>query len=669
MSTAFDAITTELDDCVAEGKHTEAVLALKRFISEGSFGRPGARFLQSIIAIDVAQLSSDDRRLVRNARIEVSHGLKRFDIMGAEADAMLSEYSSVIDAGERATLRMAVALRANQQGNKETAIAIWRSLLKEPSDLTAEVRGWAWRNISMALSADDPEAKSANKHSADAFLEAGNKDEAGRSLMALVNILMKEDPAAAITTLNEIIELVDKEGLVNRFVRAAALHARANRLSVLHQHENAYGDAAEAVALRRGLIGAEAEFVSSLHLAAIEARHLGKIDDALAFEAEANELTDEAGLTHFQLSRRALALSKAFDATAAEGLLRDAEAAGNAEIMASVQVFRATLDPALSDYGRLEILETTLGQLQNVEHGRAMMQPVQAAIGQQLFRMGHPDRAVKSFREVLADDPLDQQARQFLIECLWQTGQWDEAAKFLRQQLDLAGNMPGLLFAYGKSLFNAGDLSGAVSSLTESLKLAGDNADLKKAATELRDEALDLGGTIQPARAAPPKDEPVTREEFEAALSEFGKFISGIKRMEFWDSKDNDYEWIPSPERQAQNFLHIYLKARFQDRVDVFEELGAGAGRIDLYIRLLGGLSIVVELKMCGFRYSSSYAAAGEDQILHYMDNRQTHLGYLVVFDARLDKFGEKLLSGAAGQHTVSEVLVDVKPRVGRKKK
>jgi hypothetical protein len=328
----FRSIAVEIDGLVGEGKHTEAVLSLKRFIKEGSFGRPGKRFLQSLIAIDVTQLPSDDRRLVRNARIEVAHGLKRFDIMGAEADAMLSEYGPVLDPEERATLRMAVALRASQQGNKETAIAIWRSLLKEPSDLTAEARGWAWRNISKDLSAHDPEAKAANKHSADAFLEAGNKDEAGRSLMGLVNILMKEDPAAAITTLNEIIELVDKEGLINRFVRTAALHARANRLSVLHQHENAYGDAAEAVALRRGLIGAEAEFVSSLHLAAIEARHLEKIDDALAFEAEANKLTDEAGLTHFQLSRRALALSKAFDATAAEGLLRDAEASMTAPI-------------------------------------------------------------------------------------------------------------------------------------------------------------------------------------------------------------------------------------------------------------------------------------------------------------------------------------------------
>jgi tetratricopeptide (TPR) repeat protein len=669
MSTAFDAIAVEIDGLADAGKHAEAFLALKRFITEGAFGRPGERFLQSLLGIDVAQLSSDDRRLVRNARMEVANGLKRFDILGAEADAILSEYDSELDPQQRASLRMGIALRASHRGNKETAIAIWRSLVKEPSDLPAEGRGWAWRNISMDLSAGDPEAKTASKRSADAFLEAGNKDEAGRSLMGLVNILMKEDPAAAVATLNEIIELIDKEGLANRYVQGAALHARANRLAALHQHENAYRDATEAVALRRGLLGAETELVSSLHLAAIEARHVGAVDTSVAFETEANKLTDEAGLSHFQLAHRVVALSRDFDATAAAELLRDAEAEGNAEVAASVHVFRATLDPALSDSERLEMLEATLGRLRDAKQDRAIMQPVQMAIGQQLIRMGHPDRAVKWFRDILASNPLDQSARNFMIDCLWQTGQWDEATKFLRQQLDLAGNMPGLLFAYGKSLFGAGDLSGAVTALTESLKLVGNNADLKKAATELRDQALDLGGTIQPARTTPPKDEPVTREEFEEALGEFGKFISGIKRMEFWDLKDKDYEWIPSPERQAQNFLHIYLKARFQDRVDLFEEVGAGAGRVDLFVRLIGGLSIVVELKMCGFRYSTPYAAVGEDQILHYMDNRKTHLGYLVVLDARLDKNGGKLLSGSTGQHTVIEVLVDVRPRVGRKKK
>ena len=241
ISKASKDLANEISGHVAAENHAEAVAAIKRFIGKGAFGlRPNDHFFQSLIAIDVTRLPGEDRRLVRNARMEVAQRLQRFDIMGLEAEALLSEDDATLNPEERATLKMAVAVGAHRRGNKETALLIWRSLLKEPSDFRAEGRGWAWRNISMALSADDPEAKQANKHSADAFLQAGNKEEAGKSLMGVVDILMKEDPAAALTTLNEIIELLDKEGLTNRFVRAAAFHARANRLSVLHQHREAY---------------------------------------------------------------------------------------------------------------------------------------------------------------------------------------------------------------------------------------------------------------------------------------------------------------------------------------------------------------------------------------------------------------------------------------------
>lgn len=381
ISKASTDLANEISGHVAADNHTEAVAAIKHFVEKGALGlRFNDNFLHSLMAIDVMRLSGEDRRLVRNARMEVAQRLQRLDIMGLEAEALLSEYEATLNPEERANLRMAVAVGAHRKGNKETALSIWRSLLKVPSDLSAEGRGWAWRNISMALSADDPEAKQANKHSADAFLQAGNKEEAGKSLMGLVNILMKEDPAAALTTLNEIIELLDKEGLTNRFVRAAAFHARANRLSVLHQHHDAYQDAVEAVGLRRGLIQAEEEFVSSLHLAAVEARRIGALVEAEAFEEEANKLTDEVGLSHFQLSRRAMTLSKAFNASEAETLLRDAEAAKNLDIVVAVRIFQANQDPSLTDSVRLEILEETLERIRTAKTDRAMMQPVQASI-------------------------------------------------------------------------------------------------------------------------------------------------------------------------------------------------------------------------------------------------------------------------------------------------
>ena len=117
------------------------------------------------------------------------------------------------------------------------------------------------------------------------------------------------------------------------------------------------------------------------------------------------------------------------------------------------------------------------------------------------------------------------------------------------------------------------------------------------------------------------------------------------------------------PEKKAQSLLHTFLKGHFRQRVGVFEELSSGAGRIDIYLQFYGGLSLILELKMCGRRYSEKYAAGGEDQLEHYMRNRDLHLGYLIVFDARTANFGAPLLSGQS-QFKIFEKNIDVRPNV-----
>jgi hypothetical protein len=157
----------------------------------------------------------------------------------------------------------------------------------------------------------------------------------------------------------------------------------------------------------------------------------------------------------------------------------------------------------------------------------------------------------------------------------------------------------------------------------------------------------------------------VTREEFDAALDMFARFISAHKRMTFWSHEGKDYVWVERPERRGQDLLHTFLKARFLERVNVFEELDTGAGRLDILLQFLGGLTVILELKMCGFSYSSNYAASGESQLLHYMENRNCKLGYLIAFDARLTMHGQNLLSGNS-PFTVFSKFVDMRPRAAR---
>jgi hypothetical protein len=82
----------------------------------------------------------------------------------------------------------------------------------------------------------------------------------------------------------------------------------------------------------------------------------------------------------------------------------------------------------------------------------------------------------------------------------------------------------------------------------------------------------------------------------------------------------------------GQDLLHTFLNGKLDNRIEVFEEIAAGAGRLDLYVRGRGGLSAILELKVLGAPYATSYAFAGTDQIAHYMDSKAVRLGLRSAF-------------------------------------
>jgi hypothetical protein len=187
---------------------------------------------------------------------------------------------------------------------------------------------------------------------------------------------------------------------------------------------------------------------------------------------------------------------------------------------------------------------------------------------------------------------------------------------------------------------------------------------------ETREHALRSGGLPPVRPLVLPKA--LTSKDLEQALKDFAHYVSSKKRMSFWTSKGgrDKHAWITSPERHAQTLLHTYLDAKFGELGAIFEELDSGAGRLDLYVTLVGGLSAILELKMCGGTYTSSYAARGELQLLHYMENRRTNLGYLVVFDGRIEECGKPVLpSVSAGAMTVTEMSVALSPRLSKRRR
>lgn len=670
FSTPMDEIAANVSAAVAAGSDTTALeLICKAYEAGNSAFPPTKALLDALLSVDLAAATNEQCQIVLKWRIAAAHAMEEFAVSAAAAEQLLSGWRHTLTAGQISGLRMILASAAMKRGNQESALMIWRELLDAPESLGAGNRGWAWRNISYTLPANDPEALLAAQYSADAFLEAGDKTEAAKSLMQVANCLLHCEPTRALTVIEEILPLLDSDNLAYRPVRAATLHARANRLMQLSRHNEAFVDAQAAVNTWRGIMGTESELVGSLYLASFAADSIGNESARAELKDEADKLSAALGTPRFILSNRIMALAENYKREDAQQLLADAKDFGDPDLVASVRYIQALQDTTLSDSDRLMLLEESLMDLQKADSRSSMVVSLNCAIGGQLAKMAQYKRARSWYEKAIQAEPLNRNARDGLLNCLWQTEAWGEAAIFLQSQLALHGEMPGLMFAYGRSMIEAGDMCGAFRALRRAEELAESNSSVKTEARSLAEKAFSMAGAILPATQESDPTLPVKLEELDNALKQFASFIAGAKRMVFWTKPDkSDYVWIDKPERQAQNLLHTFLKAHFQERIDVFEEISTGAGRLDIYLQFHGGLAAVLELKMCGFRYSSTYAAAGEDQITHYMGNRRSSIGYLVVFDARLRDFASPLSDAPnKGSLTIKTQFVDVRPRVSTK--
>lgn len=664
-------LTAKLEQLTAAGEHEEASKAVLEADSGLAFrAGPSRAMFEALRAIDAVKLSDADRKRMLEIRVAMGSILGRYVDIEADVTQLLMEQS--LDDERRFSLQNAVGIAAAQKGQAETALSIWRKLLKQPERIHAGERGWMWRNIGKSLPVSDPEALRAARQSADAFLEAGDKVEAARSLMMASKLLEHENAKQAIEQLDTMLTFMGEHGLKDKQLLAGLHHAKGNRLRELRDHEAALKSTMDAVKLLRGVLGLEEQLLSSLHLAQMEARVSG--DETLAgqLDEEAKALENSSGSTHFALSRRVPQLQQNYSQETADQLLVEARALGSLEVVSAVRTIAAISRPDFDATARLRELEDVLKELESRSAAEGATEPVLLAISHVLANEGEYERSAIWLRKLLAINPLQLDARDQLIDLLWRDENWGDAATFLADQLKRHGEQPGLLFAYGKSLLNSGDSSAALAAFQKCLKHPNIKEDTRAAAFKFREQALDLGAKPSAETRPLTPEGAVLREEIADALQDFARFISSDKRMVFWvpPETDNDYTWVDRPERRAQDLLHTFLKARLQHRISIYEEVSTGAGRLDILLRVEGGLSVIIELKMCGFGYPSTYAALGADQIQHYMNNRSVRIGYLVVMDARLNDYGNALLQLNSDQlNTVSEILVDVRPRVSAKKK
>ena len=160
-----------------------------------------------------------------------------------------------------------------------------------------------------------------------------------------------------------------------------------------------------------------------------------------------------------------------------------------------------------------------------------------------------------------------------------------------------------------------------------------------------------------------------SKRSMKDCLGDFASYIQSEKRMIFWQyDEPKDPKWISHPEKRAKDLLHTFLIGRFGNNLLTFEEITSGAGRIDIFVISPDGERVVLELKMCGRSYTKGYAQEGIEQLMHYMANKRTNIGFLVVFDARAKDFAQGFVETQIidGMNVVT-IIADLRPFVKQK--
>lgn len=658
-SSSREAFAKTIEKAIELGDNAAAAQAFLDWCPlAGCFGWEHSELLLAQ-KINVDELDAWTRHDVLLSRIHTASLLgKLTSDTDADLTAFLREFDESISPQLRYRL---VGIRGNlefAQGRVLTALRHWKSALAGDD----ETRGESHRRISMLHAQGTPDATTHAELAADAFLQAGNAPRAALCLKRLAACLMLRDPKRALAIVDKATALFETKELLDRDRRASLLHYKAVALEKLGRFDEALQIASEAADARRDLLGAEEGRLSSLSLGSLLAQRVGNEELSEQLSGTADAIVEQTKNAQLRFRHSAAAMASNYDSSAAESLRQEAKAAGDDVGLALLMILRGIHEGSAEE--RLSWLEDALSLLRKSKAPNGDVEVALSALARELAEQGEVELALRYYREALELDPFSDAARQNIARLLMKSARWEEAIQFFENWRTLFGDRPGVLYCLGKAYLETGKNNDAATALMLSRGAEGGTDGLRRKADELAQEAIARGGRVNTDLPKPPSVSPLTHAEFDEVLREFAHFFQAQQRMRLWRSHvDRGHRWVASPERVAQDSLKLFLNGRFGKRIETFEELVAGAGRVDLYVVGAGGFRAILELKMVGRTYTSTYAFDGQEQIAHYLDQKRVSAGYLVLFDARTRDFGKGLLPiVSVRQHTIAVQYVDVRP-------
>lgn len=581
---------------------------------------------------------------------------------------LLRDHRESLSPERIASYKLVLADAIARQGGLESALQAWRELSVTEGREFPHIRAGALFAIATVLEPSDPDAARNARMAADAFLECGKRQPAAQALVNCARYLFHSDVSRGLAVLEEAEVLFGLDEAFDRHSRAGLLHLRASMHLDMANAAAALRDATEAVRLREGLLQVEPAQHATLLLAADAARQLGDSGAETEFRGAAAQLRAAAPHVVSPDADDVALLLHSYDPATAKRVLDRAAAEGDRAAPSIVRLLRSIADKSLTAAERLRECEAAAAEL-DASPRRGDKELGLLAVAQELIDQGDLPRAARWYARIVAENPVSQFARQQYAALLGQTSAWAELAKFAAGEIRRFGPAPGRACCHGRALLELGDANAALRELQSARALVAPGTPLAAEIDRWREEALTRGAAEILAPRTLVEQRLVSASDLQAKMAEFARFVANEKRAQFWRLEDREHKWTSSPERLAKSELHTFLKASFGEAIETLEEVSSGAGRVDLYVILNSGSRVVVELKMCGNGYSSSYAFEGTEQIAHYMTNRGTAVGFLVIFDSRARDYGKGL--AAVEKHnnqTVYVNFVDVRPLVKQRK-
>ncbi|WP_312335783.1 hypothetical protein [Anaerospora hongkongensis] len=592
--------------------------------------------------VNPEKLAPASRRTLYDYLIAIGGKNGNFEPLYQYADAYIKEFQEDLDEDFLRELVLTKANSAAQVNKKELAYSLFKEVLSKTNDLTA---AWAYRGMALILDENDPEAIKFEEAAADLFLQAGNRRQYTSSMVGIARRTLKSNHNNTLAIMDKVLSVYDETNTHDADAIARLRLTKATILNQIGEDKESYKEAAKSAEIRikDNRVGDEVAAISSIRSAQVFGSNAGVVGLEDSYRSKIEELEKRMIVpekTDYELRNKLMIALENKDTISLEGLKAQVDNHHDDEVKALYYMSLATLGTNYPLAQKLEYLERSkelLEKFPNTDLTRDVMNGAFALVYQ---GVGDAEKALFWYRKALDINPFNFYNRQNYTALLWQNGCWKEAANFFERMRKLFGDLPGILYGYGRSLYEAGNPEMAL----PYLKMALEKDSEAKFIREYIEKAIDASSFQHPTPKVVKYEDFTDRVTFAAledCLTKFVSFIQRDKRMTFWRLDGKQHKWTPSPEAHAKDLLHTFLHAQFSDDVETLEEVSAGAGRIDLYLCFKTGLRTVIELKMCGQGYSENYAKEGLQQLSHYLENKNTHYGYLLIFDGRLRDYGK----------------------------